>query len=108
MNARQILFPLFTAALLAAPLATLAEGTPKVVKKVPPEFPSDVTNVSAGSVKARLNIDAQGKVTEVTVLEATPKRTFDRAATTALMAWRFEPTGNPQTYDVKLVFSDAD
>lgn len=108
MNARQFLTPLFVAAVLAVPLATLAQSAPKVLKKVPPEFPSDVTNVTAGLVKARLNIDAQGKVTEVTVLEATPKRTFDRAATTALMAWRFEPTGNPQTYDVKLVFSDAE
>jgi protein TonB len=98
---------LVIAALLGACLAmpALADG-PKVVKKVPPEFPADAGGVAAGTVRAKLAIDSSGKVTEVTILEATPRRVFDRAASSALMAWRFESTGQPQSYEVKLVFSE--
>lgn len=102
----------FTALTLAcaATMTMAAPGdgpTPKVLKKVPPEFPADAS-VNAGTVKARVAIDAQGKVTEVKIVEATPQRVFDRAAVSALMGWRFEPSGQTQAYDVKLVFSDAD
>lgn len=98
------------ASICCALLATVAaaDGTPKIVKKVAPEFPSKADGVGAGVVKARLSIGADGRVTEVQVLEATPKRVFDQAAITALMAWRFEGTGKSQSYDVKLVFSDAE
>lgn len=98
-----------------AALATLliayahaAEDPPKVVKKVPPEFPANVAESQSGIVKARLTIDAQGNVTDVAVTEAQPPRLFNIAATTALKGWRFEPSGKPQSYDVKLVFSGGD
>jgi protein TonB len=102
----------FTAWALAcsAAVAIAAPGdgpAPNVLKKVPPEFPADAS-VNAGTVKARVAIDPQGKVTEVTIVEATPQRVFDRAAISALKGWRFEPSGQTQVYDVKLVFSDAD
>jgi protein TonB len=94
----------------AATLALAAPGegpAPKVLKKVPPEFPADAS-ANSGTVKARVSIDPQGKVTDVQIVEASPKRMFDRAATNALMGWRFEPSGQPQAYEVKLIFSDAD
>lgn len=100
----------FTAIALACAgtMVIAAPGdAPKVLKKVPPEFPADAS-VNAGTVKARVAIDPQGKVTEVKIVEATPQRVFDRAAISALMGWRFEASGAPQAYDVKLVFSDAD
>ena len=42
-----------------------AASVPKVIKKVPPEFPREAAqqSISAGSVKAKMNIDAEGKVT---------------------------------------------
>lgn len=100
-----------SATLLAASLmlALAAHASPKVVKKVPPEFPREATQkgISAGSVKAKLSIEADGKVSSVEILEAEPKRVFDRAVKEALMEWKFEP-GEKATHEVKLVFKNED
>lgn len=100
-----------SATVLAASLmlALAAHATPKVVKKVPPDFPAEATKkgISTGVVKAKLNIEADGKVSSVEILEAEPKRVFDRATIAALMEWKFEP-GEKSTYEVKLVFKNED
>jgi protein TonB len=90
-------------------LALAAQAAPKVVKKVPPEFPAEASKkgIATGSVKAKLIIEADGKVSDVEILEAEPKRVFDRAVKAALMEWRFEP-GEKATHEVKLVFKNED
>ncbi len=90
-------------------LAFAAVAAPKVVKKVPPEFPREAAQkgISTGSVKAKLTIEADGHVSDVEILEAEPKRVFDRAVKTALMDWKFEP-GEKGTHEVKLVFKNED
>lgn len=91
---------------LAVVASTAAVASPKVVKKVPPEFPTEAVrkNISSGSVRAKLTIGADGKVTDVEILEAEPKRVFDKVSKDALMEWRFEPAADKQTHEVKLVF----
>ena len=91
-------------------LATGLHAAPKVLKKVPPEFPAEAVrkNITAGSVRAKLSIGVDGKVVEVEVVESVPKRVFDRAATDALREWRFEASGEKQTHEVKLVFRNDD
>jgi periplasmic protein TonB len=100
-----------SAAVLAATLmlALAAHAAPKVIKKVPPEFPNEAAKkgISNGSVKAKLTIEADGKVSNVEIIEAEPKRIFDRATITALMEWKFEP-GEKTTHEVKLVFKNED
>jgi periplasmic protein TonB len=88
----------------------LAMAAPKVLKKVPPEFPAEAVrkNITAGTVRAKLFIAPDGKVSEVEVVEAEPKRVFDRAATDALREWRFEGSGDKQTHELKLVFRNDD
>ena len=95
-------------ALVAA--ASLAHADAKVLKKVAPEYPNEAIkkNISAGSVRAKLNIGGDGKVATVDIVEAEPKRVFDRAATEALSQWKFEGTGAAQTHEVKLVFKSED
>lgn len=87
-------------------VAGLVQASPKVLKKVPPEYPAEAVrkNVNAGTVRAKLSIAGDGKVAEVEIVEAEPKRVFDRAAAEALREWRFEGTGAAQTHEVKLVF----
>lgn len=100
-----------TAAIVALlAVAGLVQASPKILKKVPPEFPADAMrkNITAGTVRAKLMIGADGKVSEVEVVEAEPKRVFDRAAVDALREWRFEGTGDKQTHEVKLVFRNDD
>lgn len=91
---------------LSLAFAGAALATPKVVKKVPPEFPAEAVrkNINAGSIKAKLTIGPDGKVIEVEILEAEPKRVFDKVSKEALMEWRFEPAADKQTHEVKLVF----
>lgn len=87
-----------------------AANAPKVIKKVPPDFPREAAqqSISTGVVKAKMNIDAEGKVTSVEILEAEPRRVFDKAVSRALMDWRFEASGEKQTHEVKLVFKNED
>ncbi len=103
------LIQLLAASTLVLGLAAQA-STPKVIKKVPPEFPREAVqqSISAGVVKAKMSIDAEGKVTEVAIVEAEPRRVFDKAVTRALMDWRFEASGEKQTHEVKLVFRNED
>lgn len=100
-----------SATILAASLmlALAAQVAPKVVKKVPPEFPAEASKkgISTGSVKAKMTIEADGKVSDVEIVEAEPKRVFDRAVKAALMEWKFEP-GEKATHEVKLVFKNED
>jgi protein TonB len=95
-------------ALVAA--ASLAHAEAKVLKKVAPEYPGEAIkkNITAGSVRAKIAIAGDGKVSGVEVVEAEPKRVFDRAAVDALSQWKFEGTGAPQTHEVKLVFKSED
>jgi len=90
-------------------LALAAHAVPKVIKKVPPDFPNEAVKkgISTGSVKAKLTIEADGKVSAVEIVEAEPKRVFDRAVIAALMEWKFEP-GEKATHEVKLVFKNED
>ncbi|UXH79287.1 TonB family protein [Roseateles amylovorans] len=96
-----------TAAVL---LSAGAYATPKIIKKVPPEFPPEAArqSISAGSVRAKMNIDPDGKVSGVEILEAEPRKVFDKAVTRALMDWKFEASGEKQTHEVKLVFKNED
>jgi TonB family protein len=101
---------LLAAALLAsAPAVALADG-PKVIKKVPPEFPGEAVRrgVTDGVLKVNLAIDAQGAVTDVQVLEAMPPKAkiFTEAAVTALKQWKFAPSGKAESTELKLVFQE--
>lgn len=94
----------------ALALSMSAHATPKIVKKVPPEFPAEAArqSISQGSVRAKMNIDPDGKVSGVEILEAEPRKVFDKAVTRALMDWKFEPSGQKETHEVKLVFKNED
>lgn len=91
-------------------IASSAVAAPKVLKKVPPEYPSAAIKkgVTSGSVKAQIQIGPDGKVTGVVILEAAPPKLFDKAVTEALMEWRFEGNGEKQTHELKLVFNSED
>jgi len=59
-------------------------------------------------VKAKMAIEPDGKVSAVDIVEAEPRKVFDKAVTAALMDWRFEASGEKQTHEVKLVFKNED
>src|ERR1700748_1646643 len=83
---------LFAFAAAMAVQAAPAELTP--VSRVTPEFPREAISAGAdsGKVRARMTIDASGEVTRVEVIEANPRRVFDRAVVKTLSQWKF-PAG---------------
>jgi len=100
---------LCAAVLAAASFGAAAADSPKVLKKVPPEFPGEAVRkgISEGVLKASLAIDGTGGVTDVTIVEATPAKAkvFNDAAVGALKQWKFEGNGKAQTVELKLVFN---
>lgn len=76
------------------------------VTKVAPEFPREAVAAGAdkGHVKARMTIDASGEVARVDILEANPRRLFDRAVVRTLSQWRYPTGAAGRTVDIDVDF----
>jgi protein TonB len=92
------------AAALVVALGAHAQLVP--VSKVSPEFPREaqLASVEKGRVKARLTVDAAGEVTRVDIVEANPRRVFDRAVVRSLSQWRYQRGADGRTVEVELDF----
>jgi protein TonB len=92
-------------ATLAFSLAAYADDL-KPVSRVEPEFPREAlaAGTNTGVVKARMTIDATGEVTRVDIVEANPRRVFDRAVVKTLSQWRFTPGGNGRSKEIEIEF----
>jgi protein TonB len=77
-----------------------------LVTRVDPDFPREAiqAGIEKGSVKARMTLDAGGSVTKVEVIEAIPRRIFDRAVTRALAQWHYNAGAAGRTVDVEVEF----
>ena len=60
--------------------------------------------IESGNVKARMTLDANGNVTRVEVVEAQPRRLFDRAVVRALSNWRFNEGPSGRTVETEVEF----
>lgn len=102
-HALRRLAPAILACSLALPAAA-AELAP--ISRVEPEFPREASAVDAheGKVKARLTIDGSGEVSRVEIVEAVPRRIFDRAVVKALSQWRFAAGAANRAFEVDIVF----
>jgi protein TonB len=100
----------------ADPRSAGSSSAPKLVRTryVAPEYPSEALKEGvAGSVRLRLIVDAQGRVSEAVVVESTPSGVFDTAAVNAVRKWRFKPIGEKgsdvtATATVELKFQPED
>lgn len=62
------------------------------LQRVEPVYPYRAQQVGIeGSVTLRFSVDAEGRVQDVEVIEAKPKRQFERAAIQAVSKWRYQP-----------------
>ena len=92
-------------ATLAFSFAACAEDlTP--VSRIEPEFPREAvaSGANTGMVKARMTIDATGEVTRVDIVDANPRRVFDRAVVKTLSQWKFTPGDNGRSKEVEIAF----
>jgi protein TonB len=79
----------------------------QVVSKVDPEFPREAVQAGAdkGLVKARMTVDGSGEVVRVEILEAEPRRVFDRAVIKTLSQWRFNSGASGRTVEIDINFT---
>jgi len=88
----------------APPLPSVFQEV-KPVRKVRPKYPEDALaqNIE-GQVKVRLSVDAEGKVTDVTILLAEPPGVFDESVLEAVRQYRFKRDGTSYQADQLVVF----
>ena len=94
-------------AVLACPLvASAGPGDATLVSKVEPEFPREAiqAGADAGRVKARMTVDGTGEVTRVEIIEANPRRVFDRAVVKTLSQWKFTPGNAGRAVEIEVEF----
>ena len=78
-----------------------------LVSKVDPEFPREAVQAGAdkGAVKARMTVEGSGEVVRVEILEAQPRRVFDRAVIKTLSQWRFNSGAAGRTVEIDINFT---
>src|SRR3954463_13756180 len=103
MNTRHIFAA--TALALAAGLPAWA-GDAQVISKVQPEFPKEAVQagIDRGHVKARMTLDASGEVSRVEIVDASPRRVFDRAVMRTLAQWRYTAGDSNRAVEVDVEF----
>src|ERR1700694_3430601 len=86
--------------------AVAGAGDAVLLAKVEPEFPREAIQAGAdkGKVKARMTLDGAGEVTRVEILEATPRRLFDRAVVRTLSQWRFNNGSDGRMVEIDVDF----
>ena len=98
-------------AALAVCVGALSSGAmaadAQLVSKVDPEFPLEAIQAGAdkGTVKARMTVDGSGEVVRVEILEAQPRRVFDRAVVKTLSQWRFNAGASGRTVEIDINFT---
>ena len=77
-----------------------------LLAKVEPEFSREAIQAGAdkGLVKARMTLDGSGEVTRVEILEANPRRLFDRAVVRTLSQWRFSGGSDGRMVEIDVNF----
>ena len=90
----------------AKPAANPEPATPRLVSRVEPDFPAEAVRggVDSGRVVARMTLDATGRVTNVDIVEAQPRRVFDRSVRTALAQWKFNEGAAGRTVESEIDF----
>ena len=105
-NVRRFARPAAAAAMALAFAMAARAGDLTPVSRVDPEFPREAISAGAdtGKVKARMTIDASGEVTRVEIIEATPRRLFDRAVVKTLSQWKFAPGSDGRLMEIDVNF----
>ena len=107
---KRTLFTTLLAASISLPaMAGLPDAAPiriAPLQRIDPEFPRSAVRAGAerGLVTARMTLDAEGKVTQVDIVQAEPRRVFDEAVMQALSQWRYPEGRSGRVVEVEVAF----
>ncbi|MGV8941909.1 MAG: energy transducer TonB [Lysobacter sp.] len=73
-----------------------------------PQFPREALRAGqSGEVQVEFTVGTDGSVTAARVVNAEPRRVFDRAALDAVQRWRFQPLSEPVTTRRTIAFNPS-
>lgn len=90
---------------------TVAQVSAARTRYVPPEYPSGARRRGVeGWVELEYTVNEEGKVEDISIADAQPRNTFERAAINALRRWEYEASalsssGGPARLNVRIQFS---
>ena len=81
-------------------------AAPRLLSRVEPEFPAEAVRagIDTGTVLAKLTLDGGGNVTQVEIVNANPRRVFDRSVARALSRWKFNEGSAGRTVESEIAF----
>lgn len=90
----------------AKPSSASEPAAPRLLSRVEPEFPTEAARagIERGTVLAKLTLDGGGNVTLVEILNANPRRVFDRSVMRALGQWKFNEGPAGRTVESEVSF----
>jgi len=82
----------------------------RAINRPEPQFPVSAAKLGVrdGRVLARLNINADGSVGRIDIVEARPADLFDAEVRRVLATWQYEAPGQPHQSTVEIVFRRDD
>ncbi|MBX9902609.1 MAG: energy transducer TonB [Burkholderiaceae bacterium] len=90
-----------------APTTTAPEPVVlKLISSVQPKFPIAAARegLTQGTVTARMFIDTNGSISKVEIVNAQPKKIFDKEVISAALQWKYAPISSPQVNVVQFNF----
>lgn len=88
---------------MSASAAVAVAEEPALLKAVPPNYPRAAERRAIeGMVKVSIDVNADGSVAAVNVIESQPAGIFDTSAINAVQRWKFEE-GNPAQGVLKII-----
>ncbi|WP_063991175.1 TonB family protein [Serratia marcescens] len=86
--------------------ACVTEGPkPKLVSRVNPVYPIYAyDNKIEGYAKVRYDVDKDGKVSEIRIVESSPRGLFENALVMAMSKWRFEKNKPYKNLEITIRF----